>query len=260
MLGTNYNFNNSNKTLNININYEHTLVKNGGRSIPVGTPFGDVDYDNNEKYLVRIEHFDTLNNSDIIIDYSNPNIHNVKTCSKYDSFSKKHIYISPSIYEPYFFKENRDIITLTTFINTNEPRRKSLLNKIVDEKFQHRHVNISKCFEKDKLQSILKKTKIIINIHQTPHHHTFEELRALPALECGVIVISEKSPLNEVIPYNDLIIWANYDDIIAKTKEVINNYDFYHSKIFSIENIAILNNLKKVNYDVLENAIKKSVN
>ena len=100
LLCDNYNFNNSNKTLNININYEHTLVKSGGRDIPNGTPFGDVTVgipfgdpgSSNEKYLVRIDNYDILNNSDIIIDYSNPNIHNVKTCSNYNSFSKKHIY------------------------------------------------------------------------------------------------------------------------------------------------------------------------
>jgi len=252
-LSNNYNFNNSNKTLHININYEHTLVKNGGRSVPHDTPFGEVHYNNNEKYLVRIDNYDNLNKSDIIIDYSNPNIHNVKTCSRYDSFTKKHIYISSSVYEPYFIKENRNIITLTTFINTNEERRRTLLDKIVNEKLEH--ININNCFEKDSLQNILKNTKIIINIHQTLHHHTFEELRVLPALECGVIVISEKSPLTELIPYKDLIIWENYEDIIEKTKEVINNYDFFHKKIFSSENINLLVSLKKANYHVLENTI-----
>ena len=136
-------FNNNNKTLKIYINYEHTLVKKGGRSVPINTPFGDVnvDNDNNEKYLVRIDNYDVLNNSDIIIDYSIPNIHNVKTCQQYNSFSKKHIYISSSIYEPSFIKECRNITTLTTFININEPRRMELLNKIRIENIEH--INIA---------------------------------------------------------------------------------------------------------------------
>ena len=249
----NYNFNNSNKTLIININYEHTLVKRGGRSIPDGTPFGNINDDNNEKYLVRIDNYDILNNSDIIIDYSNPNIYNVKTCPIYDSFSKKHIYISSSIYKPYFIKENRNIITLTTFINIHEPRRVELLTNIKNEKINH--ININNCFQENQLQYILKNTKILINIHQTPHHHTLEELRVLPALECGVIVISEKSPLFEMIPYRNLIIWTTYEDIIEKTKEVINNYDFFHNKIFSLENMETLSNLQIINYDVLQNSI-----
>ena len=91
-IGEDYHFNNNNRTLIININYEHTLVKRGGRDVPDGTPYGTVHDDNHEPYLVRIANYDHLNHSNIIIDYSNPNIHNVKTVPKYDSFSKKHIY------------------------------------------------------------------------------------------------------------------------------------------------------------------------
>jgi hypothetical protein len=120
---------------------------------------------------------------------------------------------------------------------------------------------INNCFETNKLEYILKNTKILINIHQTPHHDTLEELRVLPALECGVIIISEKSALNECIPYNDLIIWANYDYIIEKVNAVINNYYFYHDKIFSIENIKLISNLQTTNYSVLQKAIlDKSIN
>ena len=91
--------------------------------------------------------------------------------------------------------------------------------------------------------------------YKTPHHHTFEELRVLPALECGVIVISEFSPLIELIPYNNLIIWVKYDDITDKIKEVIDNYDVFHNKLFSIKNQNILSSLKKDNYDVMQNSI-----
>ena len=249
----NYNFNNTNKTILININYEHTLVKIDGRGVSCDTPVGNISYEYNKKYYVRICDYHILNMSDLIIDYSNPNICNVKTCPQYYSFSKKHIYISSSIYQPFFSKENRDVTTLSTFININEPRRKLLLENINNENIKHQ--NINNCFGENEIEFLLKKTKIIINIHQTPHHDTFEELRVLPALECGVIVIAEKSPLFETIPYHDLIIWTSYDDIIEKIKEVIINYDFYHNEIFSIENIDRLIALKKINYDVLQNAI-----
>ena len=219
MLCNDYHFNNDNTNIKININYEHTLVKKDGRGVAINTPFGNIDYDINEKYLVRIDNYDNIKNSDIIIDYTNPNILNVQSCPIYKEFSKKHIYISSSIYNTYFIKENRNITSLTTFINTEEPRRKHLLYKLQNKT----HININDCFEYNKLQNVLKNTKIIINIHQTPHHNSFEELRVLPALECGVIVICETSPLKESIPYHDLIIWENYDNIINKTNEVLSN-------------------------------------
>lgn len=50
----NYVFNNRNKTIKIDINYEHTLVKTQGRDIPFGTPYGNITYENDKKYLARI--------------------------------------------------------------------------------------------------------------------------------------------------------------------------------------------------------------
>ena len=248
-----YNFNNNNKTITININYEHTLVKINGRSVPQNTPIGNIDDDDNNKYLVRICKYDELNNSDIIIDYSIPNMYNIKTCELFNCFSKKHIYISSSIYDLYFIKENRNVTSLTTFINTDEPRRKQLLNEINDK--QLHHTNVNNCFEKNKLQELYKNTQILLNIHQTPHHHTFEELRVLPALECGVIVICENSPLNQLIPYSDYIIWTSYEKILEKMIEVINNYDYYYDLIFTKEKKHKLCDFNNINYITLYNKI-----
>jgi len=180
--GGEYNFRNNNKTIKIAINYEHTLVKQGGRSVNKGTPFGKIKYNENENYLVRIERFQHLNSSDIIIDYSNPNIDNVKQSGLFSDFSNKHIYLAPILYKTlHINNNNRNIQSLTTFININEPRRKKLLENI--SKSNLSHSNINNCFDKIKLQELYQNTKILINIHQTPHHDTFEELRCLPALQ-----------------------------------------------------------------------------
>lgn len=253
VLGGNYHFNNSNKTLIIHINCEHTLVKQGGRGVPFGTPFGTVKDDNQENYLVRIENVDQLQHSDLVIDYSQPNIHHVKSCPLYATFSKKHLCIYAAMYTPYFIKEHRTIRSLTTFVNTNEPIRAKLLAKMRDENMEH--TNVNNCFKENEMREIYTKTKVLINVHQTPHHHTFEELRALPALECGVIVISEKSPLMETIPYGDMIIWVDYADITEKVKEVLRDYDAVHDRVFSVENMARLRSYPQRNYDVLEAAI-----
>jgi hypothetical protein len=87
----------------------------------------------------------------------------------------------------------------------------------------------------------------LINIHRSDDENTFEELRVLPALMNKVLVISEISPLTELIPYNPLIIWATYENIVEKTKEVLENYEEYFNKIFTRENINVLNDLNNVN-------------
>jgi hypothetical protein len=245
-------FNNKNKTIIINLNWEHTLVKINGRdtnNAPVGNIICN---DDNTNYLVRIDRYNKLNNADIIIDYSIPNIVNVLKSNLFHEFSKKHIYISSSIHELYFLKENRDITTLTTFINIHEERRYKLLENIKNLNIPH--LNVNNCFEKLQLQNLYKNTKILINIHQTHHHHTFEELRVLPAIECGVIVICENSPLSHLIPYHNYIIWSSYDDILNKVNEVINNYDYYHNLIFT-QKSNILSELNHTNYETLNHAI-----
>lgn len=249
-----YNFNNNNnKTLRIDINYEHTLVKQGGRDT-YDSPLGLVVDDSGKHYLIRIYNFDKLNKADIIIDYSIINIINVKSNAIFHNFASKHIYISTSIYDFYVNKENRNITTLTTFMNTEEPRRKHLIEQFNDKQIGHR--NINNCFDKHELQSLYKNTKILINIHQTEHHHTLEELRVLPALQCGVIVICENSPLSENVPYNDYIIWSSYDDILNKTIDIMNNYDYYHDRIFHSNKKIDLNDLNEINLQILSAKLK----
>ena len=113
------------------------------------------------------------------------------------------------------------------------------------------HKNVNNSFDKDSLQKLLRRTKVLINIHQTDHHHTFEELRVLPALQCGVIVVAEMSPLKKIIPYNDYIIWANFDQISEIVEKVLINYDHYFESIFKTPKKIKLNELTNQNINSL---------
>ena len=245
-----YDFKNDKRTLRIAVNYEHTLVRENGRSVPPGTPHGCIKYDSSY-YLVRIVNFEELNCKDIIIDYSLPNIHNVKASKLFDAFAAKHLYIAPSIFEKtYFQTSERSIQSLTTFVDTNQPRRTELLHKLPCE-----HRNVNNCFDKCELQKLYRQTKILINIHQTDHHNTFEELRVLPALQNGVIVVSENSPLKELVPYNGLIFWSDYGDIVSKANEVLLNYEDAHRNIFTPSNRDLILQMHKLNHEELRRII-----
>ena len=69
----------------------------------------------------------------------------------------------------------------------------------------------------------------------------------------GVIVISEISPLNNLIPYNDYIIWSSYDNMIETTRLVLDNYEYYYNKIY--KSTDILSFLHKHNIDKLTNML-----
>ena len=250
-------FNNSNKVLRIKINYEHTLVKKNGRDSQ-NSPFGNTKCDETENYLVRIDNYQFLNDSDIVIDYSLPNIHNVTTSQLFESFSKKMLYISPALYSlNSSVWKKREINVLTTFLDVSQPRRKKLIETMHEDNISH--TNINNCFDKEFLQKLYENTKILINIHQTDHHHTLEELRVLPALQCGVIVICENSPLNHLVPYNDYIIWSSYEGMIDKIKDVTENYASYYAEIFEKKKNISLSDLHKQNYATLEKKLFSTI-
>lgn len=231
------------------------------------------DYSNPDVYIQDITNINNLNNcvvniinktlwthSDIIINYSCVNsiissIINDKT------LKRTVVYIPPLFYDFNPFTSDRDINIITTG-SFNIKKRSEFIDKMYKNNLPLLNINHSYSLESD--LNLYKNTKILINIHVTDSHLTFEELRCLPALLCGVLVISEDSPMKEFIPYKDFIIWVPIGEIIEKTKEVLDNYKEYYNKIFINSNIGTVFKEMKTNstkslihclkqYDILYN-------
>lgn len=248
------------------LNIEHTLVRPGGRSAENAPPGKTLcEYTggltasptSRDNYLVRIDKLPVMRQKHIIAEYSNPNIINVRESGLFPDIAQKMVYIAPLLYEPIFSTPTqRDIPCITSFICTKQPRRKALLEKAGS------HIrNINNCFNRDELQRLYLRTKVMINIHQTDHHHTFEELRVLPAVCCGVIVICERSPLWESVPYHKFVIWADYDEILQKSRDVLENYEQFYNLIFGgdggAELRAVLAKMEEDNYNNLQKKIEE---
>jgi hypothetical protein len=250
------------KVVSIGMNIEHTLISPGGRGAkfaPLGIipVVGAEEYEKiNEKYLVRIDNYSALRAKDIIVDYSVPNITNISESGIFDDFADKMVYIAPILYDQPISSlsaQGRDIECLTTFINTSEPRRRALLLEAGPA-----ITNVSNCFGSEALQKIYLRSKVMINIHQTPYHHTFEELRVLPALCCGIIVICERSPLSDRVPYSDFVVWTDYGSVLEKSREVLAKYDAYYASIFGGNRLqTLLDDMKEKNFDILRNSLCK---
>jgi hypothetical protein len=193
--------------LNLWFNYEHTIIKEGDKLIP------------------RIAYYDLLNRMDFVFEYSNTNIEHLNHFTEYNDFSKKLIY-TPPLYELNSFSlEPRE--KLITTIHNPSPRRVKFFNLNYD--------NIYGVYDISKIYNITKDYKILLNIHQTNQHLTLEELRIVPLLFSNILIVSEKSPYIETLPYYKHIVWVEYDEIEDKIKDIENNYksyiDFYHKDI-----------------------------
>lgn len=235
-----FNFENDLKTINIGLQYEHTLVKKNGRGLNYVFE-SKTKTEEGENYLIRIDQYPSLVEKDIIIDYSLSNLTHISTNPNLEVYLNKCRYVPLLTYGLNLKSEGRTDI-ISNFSAWNE-RRSNFINKV--KKNVNNFQNITDCFEKQNILNQFSKTKILVNVHQTDEHHTLEELRILPALTQGVIVISEKIPLIDTIPYNKHIIWSDYNNLENTILEVINNYNYYHGQIFNKEFVETINTLKK---------------
>lgn len=249
-------FNNSNKIIYIYLNVEQTIIDDTAITLS-NEPLSKIQF-NNKEYTVNMEMFDDFKNNDIIIEYSKPNIKNIEISGLYSEFFPKIQYISPSLYKNVTTNQiTKTVDTLTLFGDINmSPRRSQKLEEI--NTLLNNHRNKTSYFGEE-LKTLLENSKILINIHQSDYENTFEEIRCLPALQQKVLIVSEISPLTELVPFGSMIIWATYDNIVEKTKEVLDNYDIYYNQIFSHQNIFQLNNLHNQNITNLSNKLTEFI-
>lgn len=217
----------------VDFQVEHTLVKPGGRGAE-DAPVGVVPIPGNAGicYRVRVQGMARLDRADMVIEYSRPNLVNMQSCGLYPGLAAKLHYVAPLIYpldESVPEKAERDLEIITLFGNPEEPRRKALLDRL--RLWNPLCQNIQGRF--DDIRSVYRRTRILINIRQTDHHDTLEELRVLPALLSGVVVISEDVPLRDAVPYHEFILWSSLADLPALVEKVHENYAEYHAQIFS---------------------------
>jgi hypothetical protein len=185
---------------------------------------------------------------DRIIDYSQINLKQIKSTSSLllDGYLEKNYCISPTLFaikQSNSFNLKQRTKTITTFGNPYESRRANFLNElfvrgIPVENITGNYLNIESCY---------RSTRILVNIRQTKGHDTLEELRILPALRCGVIVISEAAPYAIYCRYSRFILWANIENLPNLIQEVQNHYFKYHARIFTPAFFTRMTRLERAN-------------
>ena len=248
-----YDFNNENKTVRFFFNEEHTIASRGNNSYNYDAlPDSKIiNPKNNDYYKSLLSSPHLIDKSDIIINYSVVNKVNIKTTSNYRDVYIKCVLIHPLLYTYYNKKEDRDNHCITTFLYPQcSQKRIEFLNKMREHNINHKNINT--CVTSDDFINLYKNTKILINIRQIYEHHTIEELRILPALMCGVIVICEDGPLKEFIPYKDYIIWTSNDDMIKTIRYVEENYNEIHDSFFLGNRLSnLFEIMEEMNYSEL---------
>ena len=235
---------------------EHTLVKPGGGDSEDAPPSRTPLPDREGVYLARLLQRPTLAAADLIIEYSHANLRHLRDSGGFDDLLAKTILISALLHEPCFRRDGRDVPALTLFSDADEGRRGQFLRLARSRGLPVR--NLKRCFDSASLQAQYRRTRVLVNLRRSDHHDTIESLRILPALQSGVIVVSEDGPLRDTLPYARFIVWAAYDELIERATEVLRNYDAWHQRIFGDPELAqVLDSMAVANRDAVEAALSR---
>lgn len=169
-----------------------------------------------------------------LLDYSHENCNILK---KYD-IESMYIPYQVNSDEIYNYDKEYDFVTCCTWNNRIENIYNPL--SIVYKKSYSIGNPILWGSERD---NILLKSKVLINIHHLEKDYfILEEIRITRCILNKIIIISEESLNHENYILSKYIIFTKYDNLISKTIEVLNNYDYYYDLIYKDFDVDKINN------------------
>jgi hypothetical protein len=165
-----------------------------------------------------------MSKADQIIEYSIPNLVNILQSEHKALYAQKSHYIAPLL-SPNMLNigtEGRDLSKAFTFMFLPEggDRRSRIIENLTKSGISM--ANLSGLV--GDASTHMSRIGILVNLHQTEHHHTLEELRILPALLQGVLVVSEPSPLIDKVPYSKFVTFASNEEMPGVILRLMDNY------------------------------------
>lgn len=223
-------FGSGTRLVRVGVQFEHTLVRPGGRD-SAGAGAGRVPLaDGSGCYLARLAQRAVLESCDLVVDYSLPNIENLRLAGGFESYLERCIHLAPLLADLRLQPRATATPAITLFADTRQPRRRAFLAAASAADLHLR--NHKGVYTRAGLQALHDRSAILVNVHQTPDHHTFEELRVLPALMRGVLVVSEEVPLRHLVPYHPHVIWSDHGGLVAGVRAVQDDYPATWRRVF----------------------------
>lgn len=209
---------------------EHTIVAPGGRGVD-GSPLGYVPLSTGPGiYHVRLEGGPAIfGTAEGIIEYSCPNVTNVLSSELAGVYRDRAEYIAPLLSGLPNQLRPRAEVAIATMHGSPDAGRRGVIRRRIS-RMGHIIGNIENVWAN--YGPVFDKVAILVNVHQTEQHHTLEELRVLPAVERGVIVVTEDVPLLDDVPYREFLIAVPYCRLAETVDIVARNYEEHWNELF----------------------------
>lgn len=102
--------------------------------------------------------------------------------------------------------------------------------------------------ERDEL---IKRCKVIINVHHFECYNVFEQIRCDRLIFAKKMIISDKSVFVDKYDMAEYVWWEDYDNIIPRAKELVNNFEKYNDIMKSLSIDDVIQNRRNQLFDTL---------
>jgi hypothetical protein len=174
----------------------------------------------NKSFHINLQNeFKKANENNItIIDYSFVNSY---------LFNKLLNYKIPFVLEPFYPNISIPAKTIEISALLNNKYRKRFARKFINFPIN----NLNKTWGNKRL-NIKLQSKVLINIHAEDDYRVAELMRLYEAVACRCIVISQLGVQDKINTLSPYIIFVNKNNMNAKVKDVLENYQNYYNKIY----------------------------
>ena len=163
---------------------------------------------------------DAFERADHIIDYSIANQNNILGSSLKALYSRKSYYIAPLIGASGVTRIPRKACKVVTMFGQPEQGRRGKILRVLRQS----GIEVTNIRNFDDYSAAFEDSAVLVNLAQKSYLQTPEELRILPALLQGLLVITEDNPFLDQLPYRDFVISALVPDLPKTIMEVTDNY------------------------------------
>ena len=237
----------------------------------------DLFYKQKNMFFLNLEHLTEETRMDYIVihiennlpilDYSWANILLLKEYIKINKID----YTSPILLLPYQFNSlethflknttneyEYDIGIINATIKKNVTVNNNIIYKrnLIWDKLQEKKwksINILG-WGRDR-DALIKKCKIIINVHLFDVYNIFEHIRCDRLLFANKVVISDKCLFQDSLDIKDYVIWEDYDTILETTESVLDKFDVLST---NKDIIPLINNRKNILQTSLTTILNKT--